>query len=166
MFHCNPYLFMKGDEVICSSCKRNVFVNKDVPISDERKLVKCSRCGAYVSYGKLQKVNNSEVKKMKTKREVLKLFSQKGFCVKLDCTECPYKGDSCPKYRKELNMRLAKIGAMAILRMFRKKKNRLICVDDFPPYIKSMLKSLKLIVLGFIEKTNNLKKKKNSKGRK
>ena len=62
MFLCNPYLFMKGDEVICPGCRKSVFVKKDVLISDERKLVKCSRCGAFVKYGKLQKVNNSEVK--------------------------------------------------------------------------------------------------------
>lgn len=58
----NEFLFRKDDEVICPSCKKNVFVKKDVLISDERKLVKCSRCGAYVKYGKLHKVNNSEVK--------------------------------------------------------------------------------------------------------
>ena len=55
-------LFRKGDEVICPSCRKNVFVNGDVSISDERKLVKCSQCGAYVKFGKLQRVINSEVK--------------------------------------------------------------------------------------------------------
>lgn len=57
----NEFLFKKDDEVICPSCRKNVFVKEDVLISDERKLVKCKRCGAYVKYGKLQKVNNSEV---------------------------------------------------------------------------------------------------------
>ena len=57
MYICRPYLFKKGDEVICSSCRKNVFVKRDVLISDEGKLVKCERCGAYVRYGKLQKVN-------------------------------------------------------------------------------------------------------------
>lgn len=57
----NEFLFKKDDEVICPSCRKNVFVKEDVPISDERKLVKCSRCGAYVKYGKLQKVNSSKV---------------------------------------------------------------------------------------------------------
>lgn len=61
MYYCNPYLFKKDDEVICPSCRKNVFVKKDVLISDERKLVKCSRCGAYVRWEKLQKVNSSEV---------------------------------------------------------------------------------------------------------
>lgn len=62
MFHCNPYLFMKGDEVICPSCRKNVFVNNDVLISKAKYLVMCPKCGAYVKCGKLQKVNNSEVK--------------------------------------------------------------------------------------------------------
>lgn len=57
----NKFLFRKDDEVICPSCKKNVFVKKDVPISDEGKLVRCGKCGAYVRYGKLQRVNNSEV---------------------------------------------------------------------------------------------------------
>lgn len=65
---------------------------------------------------------------MKTKREVLELFAEKGYCVELDCTECPYNEDSCPKYNKELNMRLAKIGAMAILRMFPEKKKPLLSI--------------------------------------
>ena len=58
----NEFLFRKGDEVICPSCRKNVFVNGDVLISDEGKLVRCRKCGARVRCGKLQKVNNSEVK--------------------------------------------------------------------------------------------------------
>ena len=58
----NEFLFRQNDEVICSSCKKNVFVKEDVPISKAEKLVKCGRCGAYVRWGKLQKVNNGEVK--------------------------------------------------------------------------------------------------------
>ena len=61
MMYCD-FLFRKGDEVICPSCKENGFVQEDVPIFKSEKLVKCGRCGAYVRYGKLQKVNNSEVK--------------------------------------------------------------------------------------------------------
>lgn len=57
----NEFLFKKDDEVICPSCRRTGFLNGDVLISKEEKLVKCSRCGAFVKYGKLQKVNNSEV---------------------------------------------------------------------------------------------------------
>lgn len=52
---------MKGDEVICPSCRKNVFVKEDVLISKAEKLVKCGRCGTYVKYGKLQKVNSSEM---------------------------------------------------------------------------------------------------------
>lgn len=61
MMNYNEFLFKKDDEVICPSCKKNVFVKEDVPISKAEKLVKCSRCGAYVKCEKLQKVNNSEV---------------------------------------------------------------------------------------------------------
>lgn len=62
MFMPSPYLFNKGDEVICPSCRKNIFTKEDVPISKEEKLVRCGRCGAFVKYGKLQKVNNSEEK--------------------------------------------------------------------------------------------------------
>lgn len=62
MFHCSPYLFKEGDEVICPSCRKHVFVRKDVLIHKAEKLVQCRRCGVYVRYGKLQKVNSSKVK--------------------------------------------------------------------------------------------------------
>lgn len=65
---------------------------------------------------------------MKTKREVLKLFTEKGYCSGLSCNECPYNGNGCLKYHKELNMRLAKIGAMGILRMFPEKKKPLLSI--------------------------------------
>jgi hypothetical protein len=65
---------------------------------------------------------------MKTKREVLKRFTEKGYCSGISCNECSYNGNSCLKYHKELNMRLAKIGAMAILRMFPEKKKTLLSV--------------------------------------
>lgn len=58
----NDFLFKKADKVICPSCRKNVFIKEDVPISKAEKLVKCGRCGAYVRYGKLQKVNGREVK--------------------------------------------------------------------------------------------------------
>jgi predicted Zn finger-like uncharacterized protein len=61
MFIRSPYLFKKGDAVICPSCRKTVFVKEDVLIYKERKLVKCSKCGAYVRWENLQ-VNNSEVK--------------------------------------------------------------------------------------------------------
>lgn len=40
----------------------NMSVQEDVPISKAEKLVKCGRCGVYVRWEKLQKVNSSEVK--------------------------------------------------------------------------------------------------------
>lgn len=55
------FLFRKDDEVICPSCKENGFVNEDVLISDERKLVRCSKCGAYSRIENLRLVINSEV---------------------------------------------------------------------------------------------------------
>lgn len=61
MFMPSPYLFNKGDEVICPSCRKNVFVKDDVLITKVKELVQCSRCRAYVKYEKLQKVNNSDV---------------------------------------------------------------------------------------------------------
>lgn len=61
MMNYNEFLFKKDDEVICPSCRKSVFVKEDILISKEGKLVKCNRCGAFVKYGKLQKVNNSEV---------------------------------------------------------------------------------------------------------
>lgn len=61
MFMPSPYLFKKDDEVLCPSCRKNVFVNNDVLISKAKYLVICPKCGAYVKCEKLQKVNNSEV---------------------------------------------------------------------------------------------------------
>lgn len=59
---------------------------------------------------------------MKTKREVLKLFSQRGFCANLNCTECPYYKNGCKENLYErLDLRLAKVGAIAILRMYKEK---------------------------------------------
>jgi DNA-directed RNA polymerase subunit RPC12/RpoP len=58
----NEFLLKKGDEVICPSCRKNVFVKRDVPISKARNFVKCARCEVYVRLEDLQKVNNSEVK--------------------------------------------------------------------------------------------------------
>lgn len=62
MMEYNEFLFRQNDEVICPSCRKNVFVKEDVLISKAEKLVKCGRCGAYVRWEKLQKVNSSEVK--------------------------------------------------------------------------------------------------------
>lgn len=61
MMNYPEFLFREDDEVTCPSCKENVFVPEDVPFSKAEKLVKCGRCGAYVRWEKLQKVNSSEV---------------------------------------------------------------------------------------------------------
>lgn len=55
---------------------------------------------------------------MKTKREVLKEFAKNGDCENINCKkECPYSfSDKC------LDLDLRKIGAMAILRMFKENK--------------------------------------------
>lgn len=75
---------------------------------------------------------------MKTKREVLEEITKKGHCIDIMCEECPYNPSSyCA-------IRLRKIGAMAILRMFPEKKKQLICVDDFPPYIKKYVEELEV----------------------
>lgn len=55
MMNYPEFLFRKDDEVVCPSCKENVFVPEDVSFSKVEKLVKCGRCGAYVRWGKLQK---------------------------------------------------------------------------------------------------------------
>lgn len=62
---------------------------------------------------------------MKTKREVLKQYAQGEGCTGISWNECPF----C-KPRKKCNMacRLTCIGAMAILRMFRKKKKPILGV--------------------------------------
>lgn len=58
----NEFLFRKDDEVICPSCKENGFVTEDVPISKEKKLTMCKKCGAYSRLENWRKVNSSEVK--------------------------------------------------------------------------------------------------------
>lgn len=59
---------------------------------------------------------------MKTKREVLEEIAKNGECKNINCIEeCPYcLSDRC------LNTDLIKIGAMAILRMFKEKKKPLL----------------------------------------
>lgn len=61
MFVRSPYLFNKDDEVICPSCRKNVFINEDVLITKAKELVICPKCRAYVRWENLQ-VNSSEVK--------------------------------------------------------------------------------------------------------
>lgn len=59
---------------------------------------------------------------MKTKREVLEEFAKNGDCENINCKkECPYCfSDKC------LDLDLRKIGAMAILRMFKKKEKPIL----------------------------------------
>ena len=54
---------------------------------------------------------------MNTKREVLKNIAENGFCKDISCAKCPYNETGCPTLTD-----LAKIGAMAILRQNRKKR--------------------------------------------
>lgn len=56
MFMPSPYLFNKGDIVICPSCRKNVIINDDVLITKANELVICPLCRAYVKCEKLQKV--------------------------------------------------------------------------------------------------------------
>ena len=58
---------------------------------------------------------------MKTKREVLELTIKHGSCYKLKCSDCPYYVDDDMCGINHIS-RLAKIGAMAILRQNRKKR--------------------------------------------
>lgn len=63
---------------------------------------------------------------MKTKREVLKHFAKYGSCENIKCTDCPYYNHSklCPND----SFSLKRIGAMAILRMFKEKKKPILDV--------------------------------------
>lgn len=63
---------------------------------------------------------------MKTKREVLKQFAEKGYCAGINCSDCSYQEICGVANRLTIKTRLQKIGAMAILRMFRKKKKPLL----------------------------------------
>lgn len=65
---------------------------------------------------------------MKTKREVLERFAEKGYCCGIDCSECAYLELCGTNKRLTIKGRLQKIGAMAILRMFKEKKKPLLKV--------------------------------------
>lgn len=61
-------------------------------------------------------------RRMKTKREVLEEFAKNGDCENINCgNECPYTHSN-----KCLDLDLRKIGAMAILRMFKEKKKPIL----------------------------------------
>lgn len=59
---------------------------------------------------------------MKTKREVLERFAEAGGCSHIRCPECEYNGTCSVGKNLVLSLRLQKIGAMAILRQNRKKR--------------------------------------------
>lgn len=65
---------------------------------------------------------------MKTKREVLERFAEKGYCSGIDCNECPYLKLCGKNGTLSIKGRLQKIGAMAILRMFPEKKKPLLSI--------------------------------------
>lgn len=60
-----------------------------------------------------------------TKREMLKYFIEHGNCADMACADCPYQKNLpyCPNIS---NGGLKRIGAMAILRMFKEKKKPLL----------------------------------------
>lgn len=59
---------------------------------------------------------------MKTKREMLEKCVEWNCCMGFQCGDCPYSHQNNNNKFKCLNGRLAKIGAMAILRQNRKKE--------------------------------------------
>ena len=62
---------------------------------------------------------------MKTRREILKQFTQDKGCTGVFCEDCPF----CIKDRCVItSSRLSHIGAMAILRMFPEKKKPLLSI--------------------------------------
>lgn len=63
---------------------------------------------------------------MKTKREVLERFAEKGYCGGIDCSGCAYLELCGSNERLTIKGRLQKIGAMAILRMFPEKKKPIL----------------------------------------
>lgn len=63
---------------------------------------------------------------MKTKREVLEQFVEKAHCGDIICRECSYAKICGVGFSLTIKSRLQKIGAMAILRMFRKKEKPLL----------------------------------------
>lgn len=63
---------------------------------------------------------------MKTKREVLKLIAKDGYCSGLSCNDCPYNYSEYGFFCCHHRYKLSKIGAMAILRMFKEKKKPIL----------------------------------------
>lgn len=59
---------------------------------------------------------------MITKREILEQFAEKGHCAGIPCSECSYAKICGVDNKPMLKIRLQKIGAMTILRMFPEKR--------------------------------------------
>lgn len=59
---------------------------------------------------------------MITKREVLEQFAEKGHCAGIPCSECSYAKICGVGNKTMVKIRLQKIGAMTILRMFPEKR--------------------------------------------
>ena len=59
---------------------------------------------------------------MKTKREILEAFVTYSDCKHIKCEDCPYNINNNFDCKLQTGNRLSQIGAMAILRMFKKKK--------------------------------------------
>lgn len=79
---------------------------------------------------------------MKTKREVLEEIVEKGHCIDIMCSECPYNPSSyCA-------IRLRKVGAMAILRMFPEKKKPLLSVGTKIKFDDGSIAKIELTTAG------------------
>lgn len=63
---------------------------------------------------------------MKTKKEVLERIVETGGCSRIRCTECGYTKVCRVGKNPTLGIRLQKIGAMAILKMFTEKKKPIL----------------------------------------
>lgn len=63
---------------------------------------------------------------MKSKRDLLKEYVTYGNCNRIECENCPYCSNNCCKLKA--GDRLSQIGAMALLRMFSKKKKPMLSV--------------------------------------
>lgn len=83
---------------------------------------------------------------MKTKREMLKQFAQGKSCVGIYCNDCPlHLNNKC----LTTTSRLARIGAMAILRMFREKKKPLIRVGTKIKFGDGKIAEVRLNEVGY-----------------
>lgn len=85
---------------------------------------------------------------MKTKREILKHFAEHGNCEDLKCTDCPYH--ECSKHCPHDIFTLKRIGAMAILRMFKEKKKPILGVGTKIKFSTSDIATISKIDCGSV----------------